>query len=225
VNIGEGDIRKDSVGPVSNGLWVGPVSARFNEQDVPDSSLEHLIGSACLSPSEWNFQPRRWIVVRSNAGKNLLEATVYMKVPLHSAPAVLVCLADTLAWKSAPQHLEEMVASHKMTEEEAREALRTIRECYSASPQIAERASLASAFVALHQLLLSASEVGLSAFWVTGFNEQRIKTYFHIPDQYLVAALLAVGYGERFLSPSVSQPPFQSFLYREKFGVSFNSRP
>jgi nitroreductase len=118
-----------------------------------------------------------------------------------------------------------MVASHKMTEEEAREALRTIREYYSASPQIAERASLASAFVALHQLLLSAGECGLSAFWVTGFNEQKIKTYFHIPDQYLVAALFAVGYGEPSLPPPASKMPLQSFLYREKFGVSFNPRP
>ncbi len=224
MNMGESDVRKGIAGVVSTGLRVGPVCTRFIEQEVPDSSLEHIIGSACLSSSEWNFQPRRWIVVRSNAGKNLLEATVYIKVPLRSAPAVLVCLADTLAWKSAPQHLEEMVASHKMTEEEAREALRTIRDYYSASPQIAERASLASAFVALHQLLLSADECGLSTFWVTGFNEQKIKTYFHVPDQYLVAALLAVGYGERSLPLPVFKAPIQSFLYREKFGVSFNSR-
>jgi nitroreductase len=221
----ESDMGKELAGSVSTGFRVGPIFAGFSGQDVPDTNLQQIIGAACLSPSEWNFQPRRWIVVRSNAGKNLLEATVYVRVPLSSAPVVLVCLADTLAWKSAPQHLEEMVASQRMTEEEAREALRTIREYYSASPKIAERASLASAFVTLHQLLSSVRESGLSALWGTGFNEQKIKTYFHIPDQYLVAALLAVGYGERFLSPSVSQPPLQSFLYREKFGVSFNSRP
>jgi nitroreductase len=220
----ESDMRKESAESVSAGFRVGPIFTGFSEQDVPDTNLQQIIGAACLSPSEWNLQPRRWIVVRSNAGKNLLEATVYVKVPLSSAPVVLVCLADTLAWKSAPQHLEEMVASQRMTEEEAREALRTIREYYSASPKIAERASLASAFVALHQLLSSVRESGLSALWVTGFNEQKIKTYFHIPDQFLAAALVAIGYGERSLPPPVSEAPLKTYLYREKFGVPFNGK-
>jgi nitroreductase len=207
------------------GLRVGPIFARFTEQDVPDSSLQHIIGCARLSPSEWNFQPWRWIVVRSNVGKNLLEAATYIKVPLSSAPVVLVCLTDTLAWKMAPQHLEEMVSNHKLTEEEAREALHKIREYYSASPQIAERAALANAFVALHQLLLAAAECDLSAYWVTEFNEQKIKTYFHVPDQFLVAALFAVGYRDRSLPPPVAKLPLKSLLYREKFGESFNHKP
>jgi nitroreductase len=202
----------------------GPMFTRFTGQDVPDSSLEQIVQSALRAPSEWNFQPWRWVVVRSDTGKNVLEAATYIKVPLSTAPVVLICLADTLAWKSAPQHLKEMVTNQQMTEAEARETLRKIGDYYSASPQIAERAALASAFVALHQLLLAANDQDLSAYWVTEFNEQKVKTHFHIPDHFLVTALFAVGYRSESGPAPAPDLPLKSLLYREKFGESFSKK-
>jgi nitroreductase len=217
-----------------NAPWIEPTPANptsrvglnftsFAPQDISDSCLERLIETARLYPSEWNSQPWRWIVVRSEAGKQMLEAATLIKVPLHSAPVVLICLADTLAWKTAPQCLREMVADNKMTEEEAREVLRKIGEAYSLSPQIAQRAALANSFVALHQMLLAADDCGLSAYWVTEFNEHKIKMHFHIPDSFLVAALLPLGYREKTLPPPVPKLPLLSLVYKEKFGERFNN--
>jgi len=205
-------------------LRIGPNFTRFADQEIPDSCLEHVIELARLAPSEWDFQPWRWIVVRSTSGREQLEASTYIKVPLASAPVVLICLADTLAWKTAPQHLREMVTSKKMTEAEAREALHKIREYYSISPEIARRAALANVFVALHQMLLAAADCDLCAYWVTEINEPLVKTYFHVPDQFLVAALLALGYREGALPPPVAKLPLDSLVYKEKFGATVENR-
>jgi nitroreductase len=199
-------------------LGVGPMFPRFGQQDIADDCLGHLIETSRLAPSEWNLQTWRWIVVRGDAAKKYLEAATYIKVPLSSAPVILICLADTLAWKSAPQYLQEMIASRKITEEEGREALRRLREYYSSSPDIAKRTALANAFVAVHQILLGAAESSLSAYWVTEFDEAKIKTHFHIPDHFLVAALLPIGYREEAQPPAVSKLPLCTFIYREKFG-------
>ncbi|MBZ5562816.1 MAG: nitroreductase family protein [Acidobacteriia bacterium] len=203
-------------------LRVGPNFTRFSPRDIPDSALEHVIELARLAPSEWNLQPWRWIVVRSEPARKQLESATYLRVPLSSAPVVVVCLADTLAWKTAPQHLQEMVASKKMTEEESREVLRELREYYSTSPEVARRTALANAFVALHQILLAAADCDLSAYWVSQFDEQKIKTAFHVPDQFLVAALLALGYREGTMLPPVPKLPLHSLVYGEKFGKGFN---
>lgn len=188
-------------------LSVGPPLIQFAAREVPEACLEHLIELARLAPSELNFQPWRWIIVRSSAGKQELESSTYIKVPLSSAPVALICLADTLAWKTAPQHLQERVASKKMSEQEAREALRRLRDYYSASPELAQRAALANAFMAMHQMLLAASDCELSAYWVTEFHEQKVKTYFHDPDRFLVAALLFIGYRGGAIPPPVSKLP------------------
>ena len=201
-------------------LRVGPIFTRFSAQSIPEACLEHIIEMARLSPSEWNFQPWRWIVVRSETAKRQLDDASYIKAPLSSAPAILICLADTLAWKSAPQHLQEMVASRKITEEEAHQTLHRLREYYSASPEVAKRAALGNTFVALHQMLLAASECNLSAYWVAEFDELKIKRYFHIPDHFLVAALLPIGYHEdtQPLPQPIPKIPLRSLVYQEKFG-------
>jgi nitroreductase len=203
-------------------LPVGPNFARFTGQDIPDAALERIIEMARLAPSEWNFQPWRWIVVRGESARQQLEASTLIKVPLGSAPVILICLADSMAWKSAPQHLQEMVAKSKITEREAHSTLHMLREYYSASPEVARRAARANTFVALHQLLLSAAENGISGYWVTEFDENRVKTFFHIPDNFVVAALLPLGYREETIVSSVPRLPLQSLVYKEKFGETLN---
>jgi len=70
----------------------------------------------------------------------------------------------------------------------------------------------------VHQILLGAAECRLSAYWVTEFDEVKIKTHFHIPDPFLVAALLPLGYGEEALAPAASNLPLRTLIYNEKFG-------
>jgi nitroreductase len=198
---------------------------RFSEQDIADDCLGNVMEGARLAPSEWNLQTWSWIVVRGDAAKKYLEAATSIKVPLSSAPVILICLADTLAWKSAPLYLQEMIASRKITEEEGREALRRLREYYSSSPDIAKRTALANAFVAVHQVLLGAAESSLSAYWVTEFDEAKIKTHFHSPDHCLVAALLPIGYREERRASPVSKLPLYTFIYKEKFGETLGPTP
>jgi nitroreductase len=197
---------------------------RIDSKNVPSQCVKHLFELARLSPTEWYFQPWRWIVVQSEAGKRLIASSEYLDAPLASAPIVLICLADTAAWKTAPQRLLDLVAEKKISEDDARGILRRIREYYSASPLRVQRAALAHAFVALHQILLAAAECHLSAYWVSAFDEQKIKTHFHVPDRYLVAALLAIGDGEASLPPA-HELPLESLVYSEKFGESYFPAP
>jgi nitroreductase len=206
-------------------LGVGPMFPRFSEQDISDDRLGQIIEVARRVRSDWNLQCWRWIVVRGEAAKKYLEAATYVKVPLSSAPVILICLTDTLAWKSAPQYLQEMIASGKITEEEGHEALRRLREYYSSSPEIAQRTALANAFVAVHQILLGAAEYSLSAYWVTEFDEAKVKTHFHIPDHFLVAALIPIGYREETPAQPASKLPLRMSIYKEKFGETLGPTP
>jgi nitroreductase len=199
-------------------LGAGLAFPRFIEQDVDDGCLAHVIEAAQMIPPGWNLQNWRWIVVRGNAAKKHLEGATYLKVPLSSAPAILICLADTLAWKSAPQCLQEMIASRKITEEEGVETLRRLREHYSSSPEVARRSALTHAFVTVHQALLNLAESGLSTYWVTEFDDAKVKTYLHIPDHFLVAALLPIGYREERPVLAVTKLPVRTLIYKEKFG-------
>lgn len=198
---------------------LGPMYPRFSNQPVSNDNLEWLVDVTRMGSAEWNFQSRRWIVVRSETAKRRLEAASLLKIPLRSAPVILICLSDTLAWKSAPQRLQEMVASRKITEEEGREVLRQVQEYYSSSPEVAQRTAVANGLVGVQQALLGAAACGLSAYWITAFDEVKIKAHFHIPDQFTVAALVPIGYREDAPTPGPPlKPNAQQFVYHEKFG-------
>jgi len=203
----------------------GPGLPLFREQDVTNESLGSVIAASRLSSPEWTAPVWRWIVVRKAAAKKHLEGAAYHKFPLTSAPVILLCLVDTAAWKSAPQQVQEMIACRRITEEQGREALRQLREYYSASPQVARRTAMAEAFVALRQVVLAAAECGLSAHGVTEFDEPKVKTHFHIPDQFLVAALLPMGYPAETPAAASPRRPSSSFIYEEKFGETLNTIP
>jgi nitroreductase len=72
---------------------------------------------------------------------------------------------------------------------------------------------------------LGAAESSLLAYWVTGFDEARIKTHFHIPDHFLVAALLPIGYREEAQPAGSSKLPLRAFIYKEKFGEALGPPP
>jgi hypothetical protein len=71
--------------------------------------------------------------------------------------------------------------------------------------------------LAVHQVLIAATCCHVPAQWVSVFDERKIRTGFHIPDQFLVAALLAIGQKESEAPVAVALPA-QPFVYHEKFG-------
>ena len=204
-------------------LWMEPFLhvrsnfARFSAAPITDECLRHILELAQRAPTEWYFRPWRWILVRGQAGKEVVESATHVEAPLSTAPLVLICLVDTGAWKTAPIQIQELVAQKKLSPQTGQEILRKIRDQYASSPELAQRAALAHAFVALHQILLAAADCDLSAYWVSAFDEQKIKSYFHIPDQFLVAALLGIGYAEKPLPPTPPLP-VGALFYHEKFG-------
>ncbi len=213
-NDGHGDLQPQWIEPF---IHVRSTFARFDGRPVPEECVRHVLGLTKPSPAEWYFQPSRWILLCSQVGKQAVESATYVGAPLDSAPMVLICLANTAAWKTAPQQVQDMVAKKRLSAESGQEILRRIREQYASSPELVQRAALAHAFVALHQVLVAAGDCKLSAYWVSGFDEQKIKAHFHIPDRFLVAALLAIGYAEKPLPPP-SELPCPSLIYQEKFG-------
>lgn len=191
--------------------------AQVPSDTLPETFLALALELTELAPSESYFQSWRWIVVRCEHGKQQLEAATYAEVPLSRSPIVLICLADTAAWKTTPHQLQELVAAKVLSAEDARNVLSRTRKYYSASPQSAQRAALSNAFLAVHRILAAAACCQVPARWVSVFDEKKIQTHFHIPDQFLVAALLAIGHEDKDV-PAVVGPPAPSFVYQEKFG-------
>lgn len=165
---------------------------------VPEPLLEEIIQMAAQAPSGFNIQPWSLIVLREKADKLRLQKHAWNQVKISEAPVTLIVLADMDGWKTGnpflEKNFEEMVKAGDMAPEQrgwfdgAREKL------YGESEgrKIAF-ACKNTAFFAM-TLMLAAKSLGLDSHPMDGFDMDKVRTEFKIPDHYWIPLLIAVGY-------------------------------
>src|SRR5262249_26271046 len=89
---------------------------RFAERPVPDELIVKIFSLAQRAPSEWNFQPWRWLVLRQESDRLRLAPLTYGRLEIRAAPIVVVALANTREWERAPEHLRQQVSAGRLTE-------------------------------------------------------------------------------------------------------------
>lgn len=57
-----------------------------------------------------------------------------------------------------------------------------------------QRYYLVDVAIAMEHLILAATALGLGTCWIGGFEEDKIKKLFHIPENYRVVAMTTLGY-------------------------------
>ncbi|MBL6974325.1 MAG: nitroreductase family protein [Deltaproteobacteria bacterium] len=172
---------------------------RTTEYFEPDGLLlsrdeiEKLIADACLSPSEFNLQPWRFIVVRDLARKEILYECTDHQEKIRNAVAVLILCGDSMAFQSVDDMARSRVEAECLREEEVAEFCRLVTARYEKSKW--ERALLAvrnPAFAGM-SLMLLALERGIASAPIFSFSEEAIRRSFHIQPRFLPVMLIALG--------------------------------
>ena len=63
----------------------------FRSDPLPDGVLEAIFDLGLQSPSGYNLQPWRFIVVKEQASKEKLKACAFDQPQVSQAPVVLIC--------------------------------------------------------------------------------------------------------------------------------------
>jgi nitroreductase len=167
---------------------------RFAERPVPDELILKIFSLAQRAPSEWNFQPWRWLVLRHDAARHRLAALTYGRSEVRSAPVVVVALAHTREWERAPEHLRQQVTAGRLTEEEYETQLQRTWTHFREHPERAREFAVANTMLAVMTLTLVAQSEGLGAGFIGTFDEDGIRQEFQIPQDWAVATIITLGF-------------------------------
>jgi nitroreductase len=105
----------------------------FNGSPVPDDVLSAIVRPGLESPSGYNLQPWRFIVVRSAEWKHRLRDAAMGQAKVEEAGAVIVCCGDLNAPRG--RDLDEVLAEsarHGFSEEQNQKVRETIRSVFDA---------------------------------------------------------------------------------------------
>ncbi len=162
---------------------------------ISDDKLKELFDIANLSPSSFNLQPWKIIVVRDPGRKKVLRQCAFNQPKVEEASAVLIMIADP---KGVEENLQRVLDSWQELGYIKAEMRQTYIEM--AKNLYGQEASLKRKIFAVKNtslfamnLMIAAKGLGLETHPMDGFDEECIKKEFNIPEDKIIPVLVAVG--------------------------------
>jgi len=165
-------------------------------REIPDDTLRDILKIANLSPSSFNLQPWKIVVVKDAEKKKILRQCAFNQPKVEEASIVLIMVAD-------PGAMEENIDRVLDSWQELGYIKPDMRDTYKgmANNLYGTDDSLRRKFFAIKNtslfamnLMIAAKALGLQTHPMDGFDEDCIKKEFNIPKDKIIPMLIAVGY-------------------------------
>ena len=194
----------------------------FRPTPLPDGVLEAIFDLALQSPSGYNLQPWRFIVVKEQAHKEKLKACAFDQPQVSQAPVVLICCGDRRI--TNPDYIEEMIQLGITTggvNEKYAEFMRgAIPQLFEYKPSFdsLEAWTNRHTMLAVAYLTIVAKAFGVDSCPMKGFVTAQVKEAFNIPDEVDVCCLLPLGYADKPTKKYGGRFGMDRVCYGESFG-------
>lgn len=196
---------------------------RFAETPVREQDLRKILIAGLESPSGYNLQPWRFVVVRDLEVRRKLRAAAHNQPKIEQAPVVIVAMGDPAGWRQGD--LDEMIRigseygyAHPSKSGQTRQLIHDYLSQHENLPMWLNR----QVMIALTTMMLMSEALGYDTALMEGFKDQEVREAIAAPATMEVVCLLALGhrdgedkrYGGRFPSDRV--------LFAERYGAPFN---
>ncbi len=206
--------------PLSEALRERRATKSFESTPIPEDDLKKIVQAGLESPSGYNLQPWRFVVVRDAQQRKRLREAAMGQPKVEEAPVVIVACGDPQGWKKGD--LEEMLRMGNQRgfpeagNEGARKAVTGLLS--GAGGEAGGISGNTHVWVNRHVMIAyttmmwMAECLGYDTAPMEGFWEDKVKQVLNIPNEVRVVALLAVGkrkgddkpYGGRFSMSTIA---------------------
>jgi len=202
----------------------------FDGSPVPEEVLSVILRAGLESPSGYNLQPWRFVVVRSAEQKRRLREAAMGQTKVEEAGAVIVCCGDPDA--PCGRNLDDVLAEaakHGFSEEQNRKVREIITSVFSkpagdamgVAPDWAVWVNR-HVMIAFTTMMWMAEVLGYDTAPMEGFFEDKVKSVLNIPDSIRVVALLGIGRLKGPDKPYAGRHAMCSVCFAETWGEGIN---
>ncbi len=189
-----------------------------SKKTIDEGLIKKIYDAAKLAPSSFNLQPWKFILVREAANKKKLRSAAFNQPKVEEASAMLIMLADKNGYEEIGKVIDDFIAEGYLKPEDKPQYVGMANALYG-NPLAGRGMALRNAGLFAMSFMLAAKDFGVDTHPMDGFEPDKVKSLFNIPERYEVAMLIAVGYHDdtKTLLPRLNRKNFEEVVIREGF--------
>ncbi|MDP7143674.1 MAG: nitroreductase family protein [Alphaproteobacteria bacterium] len=179
---------------------------------MSDEEIETLMETALKSPTSFNIQNWRFVLVQDEDKRKALRAAAWDQPQVTDASLIFVLCADLKAWDREPARY------WKNTPQETQEVIvPMIKQFYHGRDQVQRDEAMRSVGIAAQTMMLTAKSMGYDSCPMIGFDPDAVADIINLPEDHVVGMMLAVGKAAKPANPRGGQLPLADVLFTDGF--------
>ncbi|MDP1573123.1 MAG: nitroreductase family protein [Pseudomonadota bacterium] len=179
---------------------------------MTDREIEELMSLTLLSPTAFNIQHWRFVLVRNPELREAIREVSWMQPQITDASLLVIICADLQAWNKQPERY------WRNASDDIREGIvAAIGEYYRERPQIQRDEAMRSCGIAAQTLMLAAKSMGYDSCPMDLSDFDEVAKLIRLPDDHAIAMFVAIGKGIRDPWPRAGQLPMEEVVIVNHF--------
>ncbi|MDZ7583509.1 MAG: nitroreductase family protein [Thiobacillus sp.] len=179
---------------------------------ITEQEIEALMSLALLSPTAFNIQHWRFVLVRNPELREAIRAVSWMQPQITEASLLVIVCADVNAWEKEPDRY------WRNASDDAREGIvAAIGEYYRGRPQTQRDEAMRSCGIAAQTLMLAAREMGYDSCPMDLSDFDEVAKLIRLPEGHVIAMFVALGKRVREPWPRAGQLPVDEVVLVDRF--------
>lgn len=182
------------------------------QHDMSQAELDELLGLTMLSPTAFNIQNWRFVLVRDPELRQQIREVAWDQSQITEASVLFILCADLKSWQRQPERYWRDAPA------EVRDfVVPAIDNFYRGREQFQRDEAMRSCGIAAQTLMLAAQGMGYDSCPMDGFDFDAVARLIKLPSDHVIAMFVAVGKGVREAWPRPGQLPMQEVSITDRF--------
>lgn len=164
------------------------VKAYDPQHQMTEAEIKQLLSLAILSPTAFNIQNWRFVVVTDPALRKEIRKVSWDQAQVEEASILIVLTADLKAWAKAPERYWQNAPKPVQDF-----LVPAIGQYYSGNELVQRDEAMRSCGMAAMTIMLAAKEMGYDTCPMDGFDFDAVAKLLNLPDDHTPVMFVVVG--------------------------------
>lgn len=182
------------------------------DYQIAEEETRQLLSLAMLSPTAFNIQHWRFVVVKDKVLREKIRAAAWDQAQVTDASLLIVLCADLKAWEKQPERY------WRNAPEEVQDfILPAIDQYYRGKDQVQRDEAMRSCGIAAQTLMLAAKSMGYDSCPMDGFDFDEVAEMINLPDDHVISMFVVIGKALKDANPRAGQLEYSEVVIEDNF--------